>query len=76
MFRASLFVLAGLGFAGAAWAQSAPPPASPWGERQIAQADCRARCSNNRGWCQSSCRDSQCRANCNASYNSCLAGCR
>ena len=75
MLRHALLVFAFCALAGSAAAQSAPPP-SPLDGRQVAQADCRSRCSSNRGWCQSSCRDSQCRANCSAIYNSCMAGCR
>lgn len=43
---------------------------------QLAQSDCRGRCSASRGYCLSTCRDSFCRAVCNDRYQSCLSSCR
>ena len=43
---------------------------------QLAQSDCRGRCSTSRGYCLSTCRDSFCRAVCNDRYQSCVSSCR
>jgi len=56
------------GCAGAAPGLSAP--------LQLAQSDCRGRCSASRGYCLSTCRDTFCRAVCNDRYQSCLSSCR
>lgn len=57
------------GCTGADLARGAPPI-------QLAQSDCRGRCSTSRGYCLSTCRDSFCRAVCNDRYQSCLSSCR
>jgi hypothetical protein len=43
---------------------------------ELAQSDCRGRCSSTRGYCLSTCRDSFCRAVCNDRYQDCVASCR
>lgn len=43
---------------------------------QLAQSDCRGRCSTTRGYCLSTCRDSFCRAVCNDRYQDCVSSCR
>ena len=57
------------GCAGVALAPAVPPI-------QLAQSDCRGRCSTTRGYCLSTCRDSFCRAVCNDRYQDCIASCR
>jgi hypothetical protein len=57
------------GCAGVALAPAVPPI-------QLAQSDCRGRCSTTRGYCLSTCRDSFCRAVCNDRYQDCVSSCR
>ena len=46
------------------------------GTIELAQSDCRGRCSSTRGYCMSTCRDNFCRAVCNDHYQGCLSSCR
>ena len=80
-------VLSLIGAPALAGTPSAPPTASPPGcagtalapaapAIQLAQSDCRGRCSSTRGYCMSTCRDSFCRAVCNDQYQSCVSSCR